>query len=60
MRKVFIREYEKYGLTVMSLFLVVATLPNPIRILSGVFGGFAVLLHMYIKAVENTNGGVVQ
>ena len=60
MRKVFIREYEKYGLTVMSLSLVVATLPNPIRILSGVFGGFAVLIHMYIKAVENIDGGVVQ
>lgn len=60
MRKVFIREYEKYGLMIMSLFLVVATLPNPIRILSGVFLGFGVLTHMYIKAVENTAGGVVQ
>lgn len=60
MRNILFKEYEKYGLTVMSLSLVVATLPNPIRILSGVFGGFAVLLHIYIKAVENTAGGVVQ
>ena len=59
MRNVLFKEYEKYGLMIMSLFLVVATLPNPIRILSGVFLGFGVLIHMYTKAVENIDGGVV-
>jgi hypothetical protein len=60
MRNILFKEYEKYGLMIMGLFLVVATLPNPIRIFSGVFFGFGVLIHMYIKVVENTNGGVVQ
>lgn len=58
MKNILLAEYEKYGLFVMALFLVVATLPNPTRIYSVVFGVMAILLKLY-TAYANNEGDVL-
>lgn len=53
MKNILLAEYEKYGLFTMALFLVVATLPNPVRIYSVAFGVMALLLRIYISYIDN-------
>lgn len=52
MKNILLDYYEKYGLFIMALFIVVATLPTNIRLYVGVFGVMALLLNLYTKYAE--------